>query len=68
MRWTGHVARIGESTGVYRVLVEKPDGKRPLGRHRRRWRIILRWMFGKWDVRAWTGSIWLRTGAGGGHL
>jgi len=31
-------------------------------------RIILRWVFGKWDVRAWTGSIWLRIGTGGGHL
>ena len=32
MRWAGHVARIGESTGVYRVFVAKPEGKRPLGR------------------------------------
>jgi len=31
-------------------------------------RIILRWIFRKWDVRAWTRSIWLRTGADGGHL
>jgi hypothetical protein len=30
--------------------------------------IILRWIFRKWDVRAWTGSIWLRIGTGGGHL
>jgi len=37
MRWAGHVARIGEERGVYRVLVEKPEGKRPLGRPRRRW-------------------------------
>ena len=37
MRWAGHVARMGEERGVYRVLVEKPDGKRPLGRPRRRW-------------------------------
>ena len=37
MRWTGHVARIGEERGVYRVLVGKPEGKRPLGRPRRRW-------------------------------
>jgi hypothetical protein len=36
MRWAGHVARIGEERGVYRVLVGKPDGKRPLGRLRRR--------------------------------
>ena len=37
MRWAGHVARIGEERGVYRVLVGKPEGKRPLGRPRRRW-------------------------------
>ena len=37
MRWAGHVARMGERRGVYRVLVWKPEGKRPLGRSRRRW-------------------------------
>ena len=37
MRWAGHVARMGEERGVYRVLVKKPEGKRPLGRPRRRW-------------------------------
>ena len=37
MGWAGHVARIGEGRGVYRVLVGKPEGKRPLGRPRRRW-------------------------------
>jgi hypothetical protein len=37
MRWAGHVARMGQDRGVYRVLVEKPEGKRPLGRPRRRW-------------------------------
>jgi hypothetical protein len=37
MRWARHVARIGEGRGVYRVLVEKPEGKRPLGKPRRRW-------------------------------
>jgi len=37
MRWAGHVARMGEDRGVYRVLVGKPEGKRPLGRPRRRW-------------------------------
>jgi len=31
-------------------------------------RIVLRWIFMKWDVAAWTGSIWLRIGTGGGHL
>ena len=37
MRWAEHVARMGERRGVYRVLVRKPEGKRPLGRPRRRW-------------------------------
>jgi hypothetical protein len=37
MKWAGHVARIGEGRGVHRVLVGKPEGKRPLGRPRRRW-------------------------------
>ena len=37
MRWARHVARIGERRGVYRVLVGKPEGKRLLGRPRRRW-------------------------------
>jgi hypothetical protein len=38
MRWAGHVARIGEGRVVYRVLVGKPEGKRPVGRLRRRWK------------------------------
>ena len=37
MRWAGHVARMGEGRGVYKVLVGKPEGRRPLGRPRRRW-------------------------------
>jgi hypothetical protein len=37
MRWAGHVARIGEKRNVFRLLVRKPEGKRPLGRPRRRW-------------------------------
>jgi len=37
MRWAGHVACMGERRGVYRVMVGKPEGKRPLGRPRRRW-------------------------------
>ena len=36
-RWAGHVARIGEDRGVYRVLLGKPEGRRPLGRPRLRW-------------------------------
>jgi len=37
MRWVGHVARMGETRGVYRLMVRKPEGKRPLGRPRHRW-------------------------------
>jgi len=37
MRWAGHVVRMGEESGVYSVLVGKPEGRRPLGRPRRRW-------------------------------
>jgi hypothetical protein len=42
MRWVGHVARMGERRGVYRVLVGKPDGKKPLGRTRRRWEDVIK--------------------------
>jgi hypothetical protein len=44
-RWVGHVAHIGKKRSVYRILVEKPKGKRPLGRPRCRWRVILRCIF-----------------------
>ena len=37
LRWAGHVTRMGDERGVYRVLVGKPEGKRPLGRSRCRW-------------------------------
>jgi hypothetical protein len=48
--------------------VKKPEGKRPLGRPGIDVRIILRWIFTKWDVVVWSASIWLRIGTGGGHL
>jgi hypothetical protein len=37
MRWAGHAARMGARRNVYRILVGKPEGKRPLGRRRHRW-------------------------------
>jgi hypothetical protein len=37
MRWAGHVAREGEKRGAYRILVGRPEGRRPLGRPRHRW-------------------------------
>jgi hypothetical protein len=64
----GTCGTYGECRYVYRVLVGKPEGKRPLGRPRFRWVIILSWIFRKSDVRVWTGSILLRIGTGGGHL
>ena len=61
------MVRMGEGRGVHKVLVGKLEGKRPLLRPRRRWRIILRWIFGKWK-RVETGWSWLRIGTDGGHL
>jgi hypothetical protein len=55
-----------ERRGVFKVLVGKSEGKRPLGRSRRRWEDYR--FFSKWDVGTWTGSIWLRIGTGDGHL
>ena len=60
---------MGQGRGVHRVLVGKPEGKRPLGIPRRRGgRIILRWIFRKWEGFVSTGWSWLRIGTGGGHL
>jgi hypothetical protein len=64
MRWAGQVARMGEERGVYRVLVGKPEGKRPLGRRRSRWVDNIR----RWDVGMWTGLGWPRIETGGGRL
>ena len=56
---------MGEKRGVYRVLVEKPEGKRPLGIHRRRWEDNI-----KMDLQevGCGGMEWIRTWTGGGHL
>jgi hypothetical protein len=59
---------MGERRGVYRVLVGKSEGKRPLGKPRHRLEVILRWIFRKWDFGVWTGSSWLRIGTVGRHL
>ena len=63
-----HVSRMGERRGIYRVLVGKPEGKRPLWRPKHRWEDNIKWIFRMWDVGVWTGLSWLRIGTGGGHL
>ena len=68
MRWAGHVARMGERKGVYRVLVGKPEGKRLLGRPRRRWEDCIKRDLQEVGCGVWTGSSWLKIGTGGGHL
>jgi hypothetical protein len=56
MRWTGHVARIGEKRNAYRLLVEKPEGKRPLRRPRHRWVDNIRMDLGEVG---WGGVDWI---------
>jgi hypothetical protein len=58
---------MGEEREVYKVLVGKPEGKRPLGRPRRRWEDI-RMYLRETDWGVWSGSIWFRLGTGGGLL
>jgi hypothetical protein len=65
---SGACSAYGERRGVYRVLVGKSEGKRQFGRPRRRWGIILKWIFRKWGVGAWTESNWLRIETGGMYL
>ena len=62
------MARMGEGRGVYRVLVGKPEGKRPLGRPRRKWEDNIKMYVQEVGCGLWTGSSWLRIGKGGGHL
>ena len=58
----------GERRGVYRVLVGKPEGKNRLEDPGVDGRIVLKWIFRKWDWGAWTELMWLRKGTGGGLL
>jgi len=68
MRWVGLVARMGERRCVYRVLVGKHEGKRPLGRPRHRWEDNIKMNLHEVECGLWTGSSWLRIVTGGGHL
>ena len=68
IRWAGHVERMGQRRGVCSVLAGKPEGKRALGKPRRRWEENIKMDIKKVSVGAWTGSNWLRIGTGGRHL
>ena len=69
LRWAGHVARMEEGRGVHKVLVGKTEGKRPLGRPRRRWEDNI-----NMDLQevgrgcGGPGWSWFRIGTGGGRL
>jgi hypothetical protein len=62
------VARMGEERGVHRMLVGKPEGKKLLGRPRRRWEDNISWIFRKLEGVVGTGCSWLMIETGGGHM
>jgi hypothetical protein len=68
MRWAGHVACMGEGRNLYMVLVGKPEGKRPLGRPRRRWEDGVKMDLREIGWGVWSGFTWLRIGVIGGLL
>jgi hypothetical protein len=59
---------MGEGRGAYRILVGRPEGRRPLGRHRRRCEDNIKMDLQEMGWGAWTGLIWLRIGTGDGLL
>ena len=61
MRWAGHVAHMGEGRVVHRVLVGKPEGRRPSGRPKRRWEDNI-----KMDLQVVGGGFWGLDGVGSG--
>jgi hypothetical protein len=61
-----HVVLMGERRGTCRVLVGKPEGRRPLGRPMHRWEDNIKMDLKKWDGGGWTGLIWLRKRTCGG--
>jgi hypothetical protein len=68
MTWAWHVGCIGEGRGMYRVLVAKPEGKRPLGWPSCRWEDNIKVDLQEVGWGVWTGLSWLRIGTGGRHL
>jgi hypothetical protein len=65
MMWVGYAACMGEMRNVYKILFRKSEGKRPLGRPRHRWRILLEWILGNQGDKLWTAFIWLSIGTSG---
>jgi hypothetical protein len=59
---------MGEGRGAYRILVGRPEGRRPLGLPRCRWKDNIKMNLQEVGWGAWTGLIWLRIGTGGGML
>jgi hypothetical protein len=68
IRWAWYVARMGEGRGMYRVLVGKPEGKRPLGRPRFRWDDNIKADLEEVGCGGWAGLSWLRIETDGGQL
>jgi hypothetical protein len=68
MRWAGHVARMGEGRGVYRVLVGRPEGKIPLEIPRRKWEDNIKMDLMEIGVDGANWFSWLRKGSNGGLL
>ena len=64
----GNVELVWDRRDVYRVLVGKPEEKRPLGRPRRTWEGNIKMDFQEVGCGVWTGSSWLRIVTSGGHL
>ena len=68
MRWAGHVAHMGEERGMYRVLVGKPEGRKSLGRPRRRWVDNIRMDLQEVECVCMDWMVWPRIETGGGRL
>jgi hypothetical protein len=68
MEMGGTCSADGKGRGVYRFLVGKPEGKRPVGRLRGRWEDNIKMDLRKWELRVWDGLSWLRIETGGGQL
>ena len=67
MRWAGRLACVGDRRGLYRVLVGRPDGERPIGRPRCRWEDNIKTRYKKRSGKM-TGLIWLRIRRGSGLI